>query len=114
MNRDLRILALVSNCLLAVTVFAKGPAYTDPAKAAADFVYQGEYAGEAKAGDAVHRVASQVVAQGNGKFHATVYDGGLPGEGGNVRDRRVIPGGLKNGIVAFDDEQFQAELKGEE
>ena len=55
---------------------AKGPIWTDPAKAAAenpDFSIQGEYA---NTGSGV-----QVIALGKGQFHCSIYKGGLPGAG---------------------------------
>ncbi len=48
--------------------------WTDPAKAAKedpDFVIQGEYAAKG--------AGAQVIALGNGHFHAVLYPGGLPG-----------------------------------
>jgi hypothetical protein len=88
---------------------AKGPVYLDPEKADRDFGYQGEYAGSTKAGDQEMRFGIQVVALGAGKFHAMSYVGGLPGEGG--KERRVMTGELKDGVVIFDDEKGHGELK---
>lgn len=61
-------------------------AVIDPAKAAADFGYQGEYAGwcwDARRGWVW--CGLQVVALGDQKFDAVLYDGGLPGNGWNQR-----------------------------
>ncbi len=64
--------------LFTATCAAKkgGPIWTDPDKAAKenpDFLVQGEYAGK---GNGV-----QVIALGKGRFHASIYKGGLPGAG---------------------------------
>ncbi len=73
----------VAICSIAVLISAglvathgAGPIWTDPSKAAAenpDFLIQGEYIQAGK--------AFQVIALGKGKFHASVYNGGLPGVG---------------------------------
>ncbi len=95
--------------LFASSTLAKGPVYLDPTKADADFGYQGEYAGSTKVGDQEIRFGMQVVAQGQGKFLAMSYIGGLPGDGGN--ERRSMEGVLKDGVVVFDDERGHGEIK---
>ena len=56
-------------------------AFTDPAKAGPDFAVQGEYVGEGKFDGDMKKVGMQVVALGNHEFDATLFVGGLPGDG---------------------------------
>jgi hypothetical protein len=78
MNRTAAVLCSLATLLSAgiVPSQAAGPIWTDPAKAtkeSPDFSIQGEYIQEGK--------AFQVIALGNGQFHTSVYNGGLPGIG---------------------------------
>jgi hypothetical protein len=57
------------------------PAYTDPTQADADFIFQGEYAGDLKIDGQPLKMGVQVVALGDGAFDAIGYPGGLPGAG---------------------------------
>ena len=57
------------------------PAYTDPAQTDADFVFQGEYAGDLTIDGQPLAMGVQVVARGDGAFDAVGYPGGLPGAG---------------------------------
>src|SRR6185503_9452959 len=60
----------------------KPAAYTDPTQTDADFAIHGEYTGEMKSPEGEnHKVGVQVEALGQGKFHAALYMGGLPGDG---------------------------------
>jgi hypothetical protein len=65
---------LCSGCLWAADM---NPAFTNPAEAGPDFVFQGEYAGDV----GNHPWGAQVVALGEGKFDVIGYQGGLPGAG---------------------------------
>jgi hypothetical protein len=78
MNRTAAVICSLATLLSAgiVPSQAAGPIWTDPAKATMenpDFSIQGEYIQEGK--------AFQVIALGKGQFHASVYNGGLPGIG---------------------------------
>jgi len=91
--------------LMATQLLAKGPVFTDPDKADADFPFQGEYVGAVKTGSpAVDAPTSlQVIALGGGKFHAVVYDH-LPGDGSAKQPHRAreADGELKDGAVTFE------------
>ncbi|MFO0868688.1 MAG: DUF1080 domain-containing protein [Pirellulales bacterium] len=80
---------------------AKGPAVTDPAKADADFAFQGEYEGEIPAPDGKKKLGVQIIALGGGKFHAVGYPGGLPGAGWTGEDRIEADGALQDGAPTF-------------
>tara|TARA_R110000850_G_scaffold243873_1_gene368725 strand:+ start:9463 stop:10524 length:1062 start_codon:yes stop_codon:yes gene_type:complete len=95
--------------LLASTAFAQAPkgdkkfAILDIDKADEDFQYQGEYYGLIGSdcgwcGEAA--LGLQVVARGDGQFIASLYHGGLPGNGWD-RSARVELEGARQGDVLF-------------
>lgn len=74
MKRTLLASLFIASASFAADPKKGGPIWTDPEKAAQeapDFLVQGEYA----KGD----TAYQIVALGKGQFHASIYQGGLPG-----------------------------------
>lgn len=73
------------------------PAITDPAQAGPDYAIQGEYLADAKGG----KVGVQVIAYGDGKFHAVVLSGGLPGDGWNGKDSTEADGTGADGKAGF-------------
>jgi hypothetical protein len=81
----LRIVLVLSLLMFfAGSVLAKptsNPAYTDPAQADADFIFQGEYVGNLTIDGQPLMMGVQVVALGDGAFDAVGYPGGLPGAG---------------------------------
>src|SRR5260221_4740185 len=83
MLRSLLLSSLACALLGAATsiLLAAGPTYTDPAKADADFAFQGEFAGTLTDDGNEVKVGVQIIALGGGKFHAIGYKGGLPGDG---------------------------------
>jgi hypothetical protein len=104
-----RRIAIVLGLLAATSVFAadkpKKPApdpkqnqtFTDPEKAGIDYKLQGEYVGTA--GDA--KWGAQVVAMGDGKFHAVFMPGGLPGAGWDAKNRYESAGELAGETVTL-------------
>ncbi|MCM8539133.1 MAG: DUF1080 domain-containing protein [Lentisphaeraceae bacterium] len=69
--------------------------WTDPAKAAEEIDYQvqGEYAGVG--------LGAQVIALGDGKFCAVIYEGGLPGAGWVHGNKIVLHGALEGKKASF-------------
>lgn len=80
----------------------KPQAYADPTQTDADFAAQGEYVGEMKspAGESCN-VGMQVEALGQGKFHAVLYTGGLPGQGWDQKTKKEAQGETKDGTVTL-------------
>jgi hypothetical protein len=83
-------------CLCTFSFTACGEkVYLDPAEAGRDYRLQGEYTGTAIPEDGdpeqARAMGAQVIALGEGKFEAVIYEGGLPGEGrqGDVPPVRV-------------------------
>ena len=75
------------------------PTYTDPNDVDADFAIQGEYRGEIPTEFGPEMWGIQVVALGQGKFMATGYRGGLPGDGGTKREETRAYGDRKRNVV---------------
>jgi len=69
--------------------------WTDPAKAAEEIDYkiQGEYSGAG--------LGAQVIALGDGKFCAVIYEGGLPGAGWVHGNKIVLHGSLEGKKASF-------------
>ena len=103
--------SLVLVAVFTLPALAAGPTYTDPDKADADFAYQGEYVGTVKSDDGDRRVGVQIIALGQGKFHAVGYHGGLPGDGWDRGEKKEVDGELKDGEVVFDAGEAKAKLK---
>jgi hypothetical protein len=99
-------------CLSTLSLLAaeKEPTYITAAEAAKDpdFAFQGEYSGELKG----EKRGVQVIALGNGKFHAVGYEGGLPGDGfAKDNQKWEADGTLKDGVVTFVGEAGNGSLK---
>jgi hypothetical protein len=103
MTRSGYVLALLS--LAAATAWSQDNkvAYTDPAQADADFAWQGEYAGP--------NWGLQVVAGGNGRFDAMLYQGGLPGDGSRKGQRFTLTGALERDGVVLKGDQYAAAVR---
>ncbi|MGE0605911.1 MAG: DUF1080 domain-containing protein [Pirellulales bacterium] len=113
---------------------AGGEAFTDAEKAGPDFAIQGEYVGEISHENEKQKLGAQVIALGDGKFHAIVFEGGLPGEGYEGRyvldnTQKIYPGygpapadwarggkvhqaagETKDGITRFENSEGKAEI----
>jgi hypothetical protein len=68
-------------------------------QAGPDFKVQGEYSGTLKEGD---KLGVQVIALGDGKFHAVGYPGGLPGDGWDQSEKKIeADGKTVDGVTTF-------------
>lgn len=67
----------------------------------AGFRAQGEYTGEFNVEGNAVKIGVQVIAQGDGKFNAVAYPGGLPGDGWNGKEKMTGSGELKDGVVTL-------------
>ncbi len=78
-----------------------------------DFEFQGEYAGLVLTGEQTWQpIGLQVVALGDGKFHAVENAGGLPGAGGRGRYRFKMEGQRDGDSVKFVAEPLQVTVVG--
>lgn len=87
-------------------------ALNDPTKVDADFAVQGEYVGEATLAPDKPKTGVQVIARGDGNFHAVFYPGGLPGDGwkrGDPKDE--ADGKTADGVTTFTTPKFTATIK---
>uniref|UniRef100_A0A7C4LMG9 DUF1080 domain-containing protein n=1 Tax=Schlesneria paludicola TaxID=360056 RepID=A0A7C4LMG9_9PLAN len=89
----------------------KPKAALSPQEADADFPLQGEYVGDLVIDGQNIRHGVQVVAQGNGQFHAVGYPGGLPGDGWQGGDRVEVDGRVENGVLRFEHENIVATVR---
>jgi hypothetical protein len=91
---------------------AKGPKISEPSKVDKDYGIQGEYSGTLEADGDKMKFGVQVIAQGQGKFQAVVYKGGLPGDGWNLeKDLERINAPLQDGQVVFKAKEGTGVLK---
>ncbi len=81
------------------------------AEADADFPYQGEYSGEITQDGTTSKYGVQIIARGNGKFHAVAYPGGLPGDGFLGGEKIEADGELKDGAVHFAQDKIRSTVK---
>jgi hypothetical protein len=76
-------------CVVMLTTACRGadtgkPVYEDPANTDADYPLQGEYAGEIEIDGQRIPFGLQLIAEGEGRFKAVGYPGGLPGAGADM------------------------------
>lgn len=116
--------AVSSFLVLSLTVAAVGVAvgqeqvYTDPDHVDDDYRFQGEYRGWQRSRPSSRSsepVGLQVIARGDGKFDATVYYGGLPGEGWFGKGARIdVSGETLDDLVELHGPQYRIEVDGEQ
>lgn len=80
----------------------------EEAKKDSDFAIQGEYAGELGDQDGKQPWGLQVIALGDGKFHAVAFRGGLPGEGWDRSDKVEVDGSVSGTAATFKGERGTA------
>jgi hypothetical protein len=102
-NRSPLATAADSKGIVAITI--------DDAKKDPDFAIQGEYVGELGDQDGKQKWGLQIIALGDGKFHAVAYAGGLPGDGWDRSDKHEVDGTTADGIATFKGEKGSAAIK---
>ncbi len=98
------VLATIASALAETKPKAKNArpeAITDIAAAGPDFEVQGEYVGEVKVDGSGTKFGVQVIALGDGKFHAVGYPGGLPGDGWDEKTHNEADCQTKDGEITF-------------
>ena len=106
--KQLAVFSLLT--LVAVPALAEDNSRTilDPGKVTPDYHVQGEYSGELEGGQ---NYGIQIIAQGDGKFKAVVYPGGLPGDGYIGYDRIFADGGTEDGVTKISSDSGYALIK---
>lgn len=80
----------------------------EDAKKDSDFAIQGEYVGELGDQDGKEKWGLQIIALGEGKFHAVAFRGGLPGEGWDKSDKVEVDGSASGGVATLKGEKGTA------
>jgi len=102
-NRFPTATAADSKGIVAITI--------EEAKKDPDFAIQGEYEGDLGGQDEKQKWGLQIIAQGDGKFRAVAYPGGLPGAGWDKEKKIQVDGTAKDGVATFNGEQGSATIK---
>jgi hypothetical protein len=88
------------------------PTFTDARAAGADFEVQGEYSGQIACNEQQKKIGVQVIALGDGKFRAVVFQGGLPGDGWKKGDGKdSADGKTEGGVTSFQGKDHQGRIK---
>jgi hypothetical protein len=106
------LVLLTTNSLRADDEKPKKPVFDDPFKVTdPDFQVQGEYLGEFDSDEGKKKLAVQVIAQGQGKFHIVAYFGGFPGEGWDKSEKKEADAQTKNGVATVETDTVNAYIK---
>jgi len=80
-------------------------AITDITKVDGNFAYQGEYVGAVRSSRCrCVCVGLQVIARGDGRFEAVLYEGGLPGAGWDMETKSALSGTKRDGLLELEAE----------
>ncbi|MCA9080684.1 MAG: DUF1080 domain-containing protein, partial [Planctomycetaceae bacterium] len=106
-------LALLCSSTVLIAADDVGPVYTDPAMVDADYALQGEYRGYQRPQVSARSstpIGLQVIALGEGKFAATKYYGGLPGQGWYGGQRYELQGERSGDLLRLSGGQYDMEI----
>ena len=107
-SRSMKYQVLFSVLLLVavpVTAEDKNRTILDPEKVTSDYHIQGEYSGVLTDD---RKFGMHVIAQGDNRFSAVVYPGGLPGDGHTGDDRIFGEGATEDGVTKVSSENRYA------
>jgi len=89
-------------------------AITDITKVDEDFAYQGEYVGAVRSSSCrCVCVGLQVIARGDGRFEAVLYEGGLPGAGWDLESKTALSGATRDGVLSLESESRSVTTDGQ-
>jgi len=112
LRRPMLAVVMLASFVLAAGEAKKNTAIIDIEKVDADFAVQGEYTGEVTLpGKEKAKAGVQVIARGNGKFHAEFLAGGLPGDGWDKGAKSPLDGITKDGATTLTGAMGSAEIK---
>ncbi|HTU25513.1 MAG TPA: DUF1080 domain-containing protein, partial [Pirellulales bacterium] len=109
--RPSRLLAMLLLLSCPLVLRADDKSAKDSEATGPDFTTQGEYVGEVFTQAGNSPIGVQVVALGKGKFRATGYIGGLPGEGWDRSPRKSSEGDMKDGVVEIKSDDYSSTIK---
>ncbi|MBN1852429.1 MAG: DUF1080 domain-containing protein [Pirellulales bacterium] len=98
--------------LLGFLSFAYAADEDVPAEFKEDFAIQGEYTGVLDVDGQEQKWGIQVIALGDGKFQAVGYEGGLPGDGWNGRNKRIAEGAMRDGTATLQEAEVTLNISG--
>ena len=111
-RRTFAVIFILGSIALNAGEAKKQTVVIDIEKADADFAVQGEYTGDVTIpGKDKFKAGVQVIARGNGKFHAEFLTGGLPGDGWDKGKKAPLDGETKDGITILKGVLGSAEIK---
>lgn len=102
--------ALLLALLVPPAAQAAGKPATTLDEADSTWGLQGEYVGEVAAESGVGKFGAQVIYEGNGKFVAHAFPGGLPGDGWTKVPGHMKTGTMQGDAVVFDGDDFVATI----